>query len=440
MGASTGALLIAIPLAFLTGRTDVFARRLLSAMALMPLALPPYNVALALQPWLPKAPLLATSLVLALALYPIAFVFLRAGFTSVDPSLEEASLVVRGKWATLRFITWPLVRPWATAAYGVVFLLGLGEFGAPALLGLPVYPAWIALRFSATYDAGGAALQALPLTSAVLLIFAVEKAALFRSAAFLSRLRRPTSMALGSLRLPATVLCLGIVLASPGIPLMATAVEVDYDGLKTALPLAAGPAWNSLLVASGSCLLAMGAAAAIALLARRGSRHFRSISLGFFVLPGAILGIGLIGFWNRPAMPPVYGTSLLLVLAVTLRYTVLAERALDAGLSGIPRSQEEIARLAGRGEGAVAFRILLPQVWAAVAAGATVFLLFALRDLDTVVTIYPPGGETLTVRLYALLANSPRGVQAALSLAQVGLSLPVLTLFAVVLGRSRWLR
>jgi len=218
------------------------------------------------------------------------------------------------------------------------------------------------------------------------------------------------------------------------------AAEVYYDGLKVALPLAAGPALNSLLVAIGSCILAMGAASAIALLARAGWRHFRSISLGFFVLPGAILGIGLIGFWNRPAMPPIYGTSLLLVLALTLRYTVLAERALDAGLSGIPRSQDEIARLAGRSEGAVAFRILLPQVWAAVAAGATVLVLFALRDLDTVVTIYPPGGETLTVRLYALLANSPRGVQAALSLAQVGLALPVLTLFAVVLGRSRWLR
>lgn len=434
VGLSMGA-----PLAFLTGRTNVPARRWLSGLALVPLALPPYNVALALGSWIPRTSVLATSLVLGLALYPIVFVFLRAAFASIDPSLEEAGLIARGKWVTLHRITWPLVRPWTVAASGIVFLLGLGEFGAPALLGLAVYPAWITRSFAATYDAAGAAVAALPLLGVVALLLALEYAAIRRTGAFAGRLRGAEPMNLGRARPAALALCASIVLASPGLPVISSLAQVDAQGLGQALGLAARPAWNTLLVASGGCLLATGAALAFALLTRRGFRMLRTIPLAFFVIPGAILGIGLIGFWNHPEMPPIYGTTFLLILAVALRYAVLAERALDAGLGDVPRAQEEVARLAGRGEVSITFRILLPQVRSAVAAGAIAFYLFALRDLDTVVTIYPPGSETLTVRLYSVLANSPRSLQASLSLLQMALSLPVVALLILALRRSRWL-
>lgn len=439
IGGAVVALTMAAPLAFLTGRTDVPARRWLSGLALVPLAFTPYSLALALGSWIPRASVAATSLVLGLALYPIVFVFLRAGFASIDPSLEEAGLIARGSWVTLHRITWPLVRPWAIAASGIVFLIGLGEFGAPALLGLSVYPGWITRSFAATYDAAGAAVAALPLVGVVALVLALEYTAIGRTGAFAGRLRRPEPMNLGRARLAALALCAAIVLASPGFPLISAVAQVDVRGLGRALEIASRPAWSSLQVASGGCLLATGAALAFALLERRGFRMLHALPLAFFVLPGSILGVGLIGFWNHPAMPPVYGTTLLLMLAVALRYAVLAERALDAGLRGVPRAQEEVARLAGRGEASITFRILLPQVLSAVAAGAIALLLFALRDLDTVVTIYPPGIETLTVRLYSALANSPRSLQASLSLLQMGLTLPVVALLILALRKNRWL-
>lgn len=154
-------LILAAPLALLTGRSDLPGSRALSLLAVLPLALPPYVIALALRPGLPPS-LLGAALVLALGLYPVAFLFLRAGLASVDPALEEAAVLARGELQTLRRITWPLLKPWAAAALGIVFLLGLGEFGTPALLGVPVYPGLIALRFSATYDAAGAAAAGFP--------------------------------------------------------------------------------------------------------------------------------------------------------------------------------------------------------------------------------------------------------------------------------------
>lgn len=439
LGGSIVAFSLGAPLAFLTGRTNVPARRWFSALALVPLTLPPYNIALALGSSVPRASILGASMVLGLALYPIVFVFLRAALAGIDRSQEEAGLIARGAWATFREIIWPLVRPSALAASGIVFLLGLGEFGAPGLLGLLVYPAWILRSFAATYDATGAALAALPLLGVTLLMLALESVVIRRTQAYVGRMRAPKAMDLGRARLIAAAICVGILLLSPGLPLISAGAQVDAASLRRATELAIRPAFNSLIVAVGGCLLAVGAALALALLARRGFLIFRPFPLTFFVVPGAILGIGLIGFWNRPSMSPLYGSMFLLVMAVALRYAVLAERALDAGLREVPHSHEEVARLAGRGDASISLHILLPQVTTAVAAGALAFLLFALRDLDTIVTIYPPGSETLTVRLYSALANSPRSLQAALSLLQMGLTAPVIALLILALGRSRWL-
>ncbi len=434
-----GASGLAAPLAFFTGRTHFRGRQVVSTAALIPLALPPYNVALALRGFLPAEPLVASSLVLSLALYPIPFLFLRASLASVDPGLEEAGLLARGQLATLRRITWPLVRPWAVASAGIVFLLGLGEFGAAAFLGLPVYSAQIALRFAATYDAAGAAVAALPLVGAVLLLLAAESAALRRVEVFAARLRPARVFDLAGRRLPVQLLCLAIVSLSPGLPLLLTVLEIDAPGFSRALPMAAGPALDSFLVAGTGAVAALTVGLALALLSRRGIRGYRWVSLTFFVIPGAVLGVGLIGFWNRPSLPPLYGSIGMLVLAVVLRYSLLAERTIEAGLGGVPAAQEQVARLAGRGEASIAARILCPQIAAAVVAGGVLFLLFSLRDLDTVVTIYPPGSETLAVRLYTVIANSPRGLQAALSLAQMTLTLPVVLLLVLTLRKSRWM-
>lgn len=436
--AAVGASMLAAPLAFLTGRAEFRGRHVLAAAALVPLALPPYNVALALRSWLPAEPLLASSLVLSLALYPIPFVFLRAALASVDPRLEEAGILARGLGVTLRRITWPLVRPWAVAAAGIVFLLGLGEFGAAAFLGLPVYAGQITLRFAATYDAAGAAVAAIPLVGAVFVVLAVESAALKRVEIFQGRLRPALVFDAARWILPLRASCIAILLLSPGLPILLTVFELDARGISRALPMAMGPALNSLLVAGTGSLVAVVIALALALLARRGARVYRWVSLTFFVIPGAVFSIALIGFWNHPKMPPLYGTMGLLVLAVVVRYTVLAERTIDAELRNIPAAEEQVARLAGRSESSIALKILCPQIVTPIVAGATAFLLFALRDLDAVVTIYPPGGETLAVRLYTILANSPRGLQAALSLAQMALTLPVVLVLVFTLRKSRW--
>ena len=81
-------------------------------------------------------------------------------------------------------------------------------------------------------------------------------------------------------------------------------------------------------------------------------------------------------------------------------------------------------------------RILLPIHARGLGAAWLLTALFCLRDLEAAVLIYPAGSEPLTVRIFTLEANGPRGVVAALACSQVALSAGVLALGALpLLGR-----
>jgi iron(III) transport system permease protein len=64
-------------------------------------------------------------------------------------------------------------------------------------------------------------------------------------------------------------------------------------------------------------------------------------------------------------------------------------------------------------------------------------LAFALRDLETAVLYYPPGGQPLTVQIFTLEANGAPGVVAGLALLHVLLTLAVLAVGAVLLQRRK---
>jgi iron(III) transport system permease protein len=64
-------------------------------------------------------------------------------------------------------------------------------------------------------------------------------------------------------------------------------------------------------------------------------------------------------------------------------------------------------------------------------------LVFCLRDLESAVLFYPPGGEPLTVRLFTLEANGPTAVVAALAVTQIAMTAAALAFGAILLRRWR---
>ena len=99
----------------------------------------------------------------------------------------------------------------------------------------------------------------------------------------------------------------------------------------------------------------------------------------------------------------IYGTAAIVVLAFTLRYLALAWTAIAHARTAVDRDVIDAARVSGASGWPLFRRIVWPQIASQVAAAWYVTYLLCLWDVETLVLIYPPGGETLALRIFHLL-------------------------------------
>lgn len=206
-----------------------------------------------------------------------------------------------------------------------------------------------------------------------------------------------------------------------------TAFAAFYDfGTATALTI---PLLLSTLLAGTIAFLAYGRARSTGL-----HRHFYDLSLVvIFAVPSTVVGIGLIGLWNRPDWRgAVYASPFIIVIAYLARFVPLATLLLVTSFRQVPVSQEEAAEIAGAGWLRTFFRIILPQIRQSLIAVWIIVFIFCFGELGATLLVAPPGESTLPVRIYTLIANSTPSEVAALALLQailVLLPLIVLSLF-----------
>ncbi len=449
-------LAIGLPLGVLLGRSDVPLRRVALWLHAFPLFVPPFLLALGWFHVLGRDGLAGSELgarilfsapgvvlVLALALAPIVTSLVAVGLQAVDPSLEEASLLVAGPRRAAAQILLPLIRPAIALAALIVFSLAFSELGVPMFLRLAVYPGMVFSRLGGVdYAPGEAFALALPLFAvAVGLLVFERRAAGRRSFAVLGlRSREVADLRLGRWR-PAATAFAAVAALLPLVPLAALAIRAARGGGFAELPQWIGTsAWNSLLDAllAGTFVLALavviGHAAARR---RRGGAGLDALAVLAFVTPASVLGVGLVATWNRPSLQAVYGTSAIVALAYAARYGAVGLRTAAVSFSQASEHYEEAAAIGGARFLRRLGRILVPIHARGLAAAWLLAVVFCLRDLETAVLLYPAGQEPLTVRIFTLEANGPEAVVAALSCVQVAMTAAVLALGSAALFRRK---
>ncbi|HYS80002.1 MAG TPA: hypothetical protein VEM76_04800 [Anaeromyxobacteraceae bacterium] len=447
---------IGLPLGVLLGRSDVPLRRVALWLHAFPLFVPPFLLALGWFHLLGGGGLARSELgirvlfsapgailVLALALTPIVTSLVAVGLQAVDPSLEEAALLVAGPRRAAARILLPLVRPAIALAALVVFSLAFSELGVPMFLRVAVYPGMVFSRLGGVdYAPGEAFALALPLFVVAVGLLAFERrAAGRRSFAVLGlRSREVPDLRLGRWRPAATVFAAAAALL-PFAPISALALRAAGGHGFVELPQWIGSsAWNSLFDAlvAGTFVLALavviGHAAARR---RRGGAGLDALAVLAFVMPASVLGVGLIATWNRPSLQAVYGTSAIIALAFAARYGAVGLRTAAVSFSQGSEHYEEAAAIGGARFLRRLGRILVPIHARGLAAAWLLAVVFCLRDLETAVLLYPAGQEPLTVRIFTLEANGPEAVVAALSCVQVAMIAIVLALGSAVLFRRK---
>ena len=152
--------MIAFPLAWLIGRTDLYGKKFFRTLFVMTYMVPPYVGAMA---WLrllnPRVGTLNMFLanflclsenpfniytlggltwVLTTFYYPYAFITISRAMEKMDPSLEEASKISGASpLKTVMTVTFPIMLPSIVAAGLLVFVSAASCYGIPSIIGAP---------------------------------------------------------------------------------------------------------------------------------------------------------------------------------------------------------------------------------------------------------------------------------------------------------------
>lgn len=434
--------LVAVPLAWLVTRTDLRGRRLITWLSTAPLAVPGYVMAYALLGLggyqglaaklfglsVPRpSGLMGAAAALTLYTFPYIFLNARSALLGLDVSLEESARSLGlGRWQVVLRVVLPQLRPALLAAWLVVGLYVLGDFGAVALMRFETFSLAIYTQYTSAFDRHNAALLSLMLmllTSALVvlelrLLGKRRYARLGRGAA-----RKPTPERLGPLTVP-SYLFVGVTLAAAlGLPLATllswiALVPPDLSQLAQVWQTFIGTAQLAIPTAALTTLLALPVAVAAVRANWFGGRLLeRLVYLGYAVPPVA-LALALVMFSLRFA-PWAYQSFGILVFAYVISFLALALGPLRSGLMQVNPRVEETARTLGRGRFRAFAQTVLPLLSRSLLASGALTLVAVMKELPMTYLLAPTGYRNLAVRVFGLTSEAMMAAAAPYALAIV---------------------
>ena len=390
-------------------------------------------------------------LVLGVQYAPLVFLTLRAGLRSLPQEMIEAGLASgAGPLKVLRTIVLPLMTPPLLAGIALCFVSCLGNFGIPALLGIPgnylVLPTLIYQRLAGL---GPGALSEVAVLSILIGTIAlagiVAQDLLLRRRDFrttsssataraleLGRWRLPTEIALWTvsafvLIVPLTALVLTSLVPAVGVPLTGASATLDnYRFVLTEHAAARRAFGNSIgLSATAAIVIVIIAVPLAYFLVWRRNRALRLLSFVAeipYAVPGVVLAIAAILVFLKPL--PVLGVSLYNTIWIILfcylgRFLVLGLRPVVSGYHQLDRTLEEAAQITGARLLRRLRTIIAPLVAPTAAAGALLIFLTAFNELTVSALLWSTGSETLGVVFFSFQQGGDSTYASALGVTTV---------------------
>lgn len=452
---------IAVVFAWLIERTDMPGRNLAWALILIPMAMPGMLFALAWTLLLsPKSGALNVLLrdLLAFAgvtldsgpfnIYSVSgiifldglrgvttvFLLVVGAFRMMDPSLEEAARVCKaGAVATFFRVTLPALTPAILAATMYAFISSMESFEAALAVGLPakIYMLstliYFTSRLQAPIDYGlsavyGVSFMVLMIALLVLYRRAVRHAERFST--ITGKGFRPRVVSIGKWRYaalaafiayftfavlaPLAILVWCSLLPSYRVPSASALALVSLANYEEIFetPRVLSAIWNTLvlmmLTASGTMLMAL----VVSWVIVRSTFKARGLLDGLVFLPHAIPGIVVaLALGMAYLSPPLrstglYGTLLLVVMALVVSYISFGTRLMNSAIVQIHKELEQAAYVSGATRFSTLFSITLPLLLPAFAAGWIWVAVHALRAFSIPLMLGTRGTEVYSVVLW----------------------------------------
>ena len=445
--------LLAFPLAWLVGRTNLYGKRFFRFLFVLSYMVPPYVGAMA---WLrllnpnvgdinlvlrsvfglnlERGPLNIYSLpgliwVLTTFYYPYAFITVSRAMEKMDPSLEEASRISGASpLKTVARITFPMMTPSLIAGALLVFVASASCYGIPSIIGAPGRVHTVTTRIidyvgrgsEGMNDATG--LGVFLMVMAIIILYISDFVVAKRQYITVSgKSTRPNIVDLGKWRILITVLVsvfAVIVILIPFSTILITSFQVDlgkslfeegnftlkqwttifsYDELLECLK-------NSFVFAIITASIGIAVACTMSYLLQR--TRIRGRKLPDFLItlgsgtPSVVIALSLILSMRGSFGINIYKTAYIMIIAYLIKYLMMGMRTVVSAMSQIHVSLEECSQISGASWLKTMFRITGPLIFPSIAAGWFLIFIPSFYELSMTTLLYGNGTKTIGFELY----------------------------------------
>ena len=445
--------LLAFPLAWLVGRTDLYGRRFFRALFVMTYMVPPYVGAMAwlrlLNPNVGDINLLLRGLfglgdapgplniysmpgliwVLSTFYYPYAFITISRAMEKMDPSLEEARRVSGASaLMTAARITFPMMTPSLIAGALLVFVSAASCYGIPSIIGAPGRVHTVTTRIIDYVGRGSEGMNDAVSLGVFLMVLAIV--ILFLSDVLTARKQyitvsgkstRPNIVELGKWRKPVTALVslfAVVVVLVPFATILVTSLKTDLGKSLFAEGNLTFRNWttifsrdemldclkNSFLFAIAAATAGIAVAVTMSYLLQRTRIRGRKIPDFLITLgsgtPSVVIALSLILSMRGNFGINIYKTAYILIIAYMIKYLMMGMRTVVSAMSQIHVSLEECSQVSGASWLKTMFRITGPLVFPSIAAGWFLIFIPCFYELSMTTLLYGNGTKTIGFELY----------------------------------------
>ena len=460
--------LLAFPLAFLVGRTDMYGRKFFRTLFVVTYMVPPYVGAMA---WLrllnPKAGVLNKFLmdifhlqkalfniytiarmvwVLTCFFYPYAFITISRAMEKMDPSLEEASKISGASpLKTLMTITIPMMTPSIIAAGLLVFVASASVFGIPSIIGAPGQIYTVTTRIidfvhigseEGLNDAMALAVFLMLIANIILYIttFVIGKRQFITIS---GKSTRPNIVELGKWRIPITLMVSifsFFVVILPFITVAITSFTINM-GKPIGLSNMSLNAWEKVfsrasIISSTKNSIIAGVAAAffgiiiscvMAYLLQRTNVKGKKIPDFLITLgsgtPSVTIALALIISMSGKFRINIYNTLSIMIIAYMIKYMMMGMRTVVSAMSQIHPSLEEAAQISGANWLRMLKDVTVPLIGASIVAGFFLIFMPSFYELTMSTLLYSSNTKTIGYELYIYQTYHSQQVASALATA-----------------------
>ncbi len=473
LGASTAtwSTLLGFLFAFAVARTTIRGKKIITALATLPVISPPFSLTLSILLLFGNNGLITKkllhlehfsiyglgglTLVQTISMFPIAFLTLSGVLDAIDSTFEDASLDLNAsRWRTFTKVTLPLTVPGLLSAWLLVFTTSLADFANPLLLSgsYRVLSVESYIEVTGMNRLGnGAALSILLLLPTLVAFFAqrswVSKKSFVvvtgKPSGRLSDLAsKPVRVGIGfavvliSCFIVALYLTIfaGCFVKNWGIDYSFTTsniVEALQRG-KAALLSTATLAGIATPIAG---LLAMIAAVLVVRKSFPGKRILEGLMMAPFAIPGTLVGISFILAFNKPPLLLV-GTGAIIVICYIIRELPVGLEGGVATLRQIDPSIEEAASDLGADQATVFRTIVLPLIRPAFISSMSYTFVRSMTAVSAIIFLISARWYHITIQIYNFSENIRFGLASVLSTALIIIVLAVFGLMRVVVRKS----